>query len=269
MNASPLPNLTRAIGVACFGFTLSLIAGLSPAAAQSTGAPQASSAAPASAAALPTADQILNHYIQASGGRDAWMKLTTRVSKGTVDIPSMNMSGTVEVHDKAPNMTLATVMIGGGSFVQGYDGKVAWSSDPQNGLRDLSDGELEETQRDADFYRPLDMKTLYKSITVAGEEKIGDRDTYVLAAGSEGGSPDKMYFDAKSGLLVRVVGQRHTPDGVAQTQIDFSDYRDVDGVKLPYSVQQSVGDVSYTINFSDVHHNHELDDAQFSKPAAQ
>jgi hypothetical protein len=248
-------------------FALSFTAGAQSAASPSAARTQ--TATPA-AKALPTADQVLDHYLQGSGGPVAWKKLTSRVSKGTIDIPAMNLSGVIEVHEKAPNQMIATVTIGGGNFVQAFDGKTAWSNDPQNGLRELSDGEFEETQRDADFYRPLDMKTLYKKFTVVGAEKIGDHDTYVVeAVGQEGVDPEKMYFDAQTGLPVRDVSQRHTPDGVSPIQEDFADYRNVDGIKLPFSVKQTAGGNEFTVTFTEIQQNVEMDDTQFAKPAAQ
>lgn len=260
----------RLIALGTFGLILSNSGWAQATAPQTAASAHTKHATAAPTSALPTVDQILNHYIEATGGRDAWKKLTTRVSKGTVDIPAMNMSGTIEIHEKAPNESLATVTIGGNSFVQGYDGKTAWSNDPQNGLRELSGGELDEAQRDADFYHALDLKKLYKSLTVKRTEKIGDSDAYVVeAATGEEGDPDILYFDALSGLLLRITGQRHTAEGAAPSQIDLSDYREVDGVKVPFSMHQSVGDMAFTISFSDVKDNVELDDAQFAKPAAQ
>lgn len=248
------------------GYSTYAQSGAQQAAPQSRAKTATSSAAPAT----PSADQILDRYIEASGGREAWKKLTTRVSKGTIEVPAMNMSGTIEVHEKAPNQMVAVVVIGGGSFQQGFDGKVAWSDDPQNGLRELTGDELAETKRDADFYRPLDMRDLYKKFTVTGTEKVGDRDTYVVEASTgEGTDPEKMYFDAQTGLPIRVISQRHTPDGVTPIQEDISDYREVDGIKLPFSVHQSNAESEFTITFSEVHHNVALEDAQFAKPAAQ
>jgi zinc protease len=232
-------------------------------------APQKESAASAKTA-LPTADQVLDHYVQATGGHDAWKKITSRVSKGTVDVPAMNLNGTIELHEKAPNDMIATVMIGGAAFVQAYDGKVAWSNDPQNGLREMSDGELDETRRDSDFYRPLDIKNLYPKIAITGVEKIGEHDAYVLDAhDAEGADAEKMYFDTQSGLLVRDISQRHMADGVSPVQVDFSDYRIVDGIKLPFSMHQLAGGNEFTITMSEVQQNVNVDDAEFAKPAAQ
>lgn len=218
----------------------------------------------------PSSDQILDKYVEACGGRAAWQKLNTRVSKGTVDVPAMNTSGTVEVHEKAPARTLVTVTIAGAVFSQGFDGTVGWSNDPQNGLREQTGAELSETRRDADFYRPLDMRTLYSKFKVTGQEKVGDHAAYVVeATPSDGGDPDKLYFAADTGLLVRTIGQHHSPEGVDSIQQDYDDYRTVDGIKMPFAIHQTSSQLEFTIKIDEVHHNVALDDAQFSKPAAQ
>ncbi|MGC1596474.1 MAG: hypothetical protein WA774_14040, partial [Candidatus Acidiferrales bacterium] len=119
--------------------------------------------------ATPTADQVLDHYVNAIGGRAAWSKLNSRVSKGTIEIPSMNnLAGTVEIHEKAPNSMLAVITLGGAVFEQGFDGTTAWSDDPQNGLRVLSGAELADARREADFYHPLDLKKIYSKMSVTG-----------------------------------------------------------------------------------------------------
>src|SRR6202007_1848140 len=97
---------------------------------------QPSSKPAASTSTVPSADQILDKYVEASGGRAAWRKLNSRVSKGTIEVPAMNLSGTVEMREKAPNRLIVTVTMSGAVFSQGFDGSAGWSSDPQNGLRE-------------------------------------------------------------------------------------------------------------------------------------
>ena len=237
--------------------------------ATTTQAPATAPAVTSSAAALPSADQILDKYIAAIGGEAAWHKLNSRVSKGTIEIPAMSLSGTVEVHDKAPGSSLAVVSLGGATFQRGCDGTTAWSDDPQNGLRTLSGAEAEDSKRQADFYHQINMRKYYSSWKVTGTEKIGDHDVYVVEATSLAGDVDKMYFDTQSGLMLRAITTLHTAQGAAVIQSELSDYRDTDGIKLPFSVHQSSAQTEYTITFSEVHHNVDLSDGQFAKPAAQ
>src|SRR5277367_3439941 len=240
--------------------------------AQDAGKP-AASAAPAAtkpASAMPTADEVVDHYVLAIGGRAAWLKLNSRVSKGTIEIPAMNnLSGTVEIHEKAPNLMLAVINLGGAAFEQGFDGTIAWQDNPQNGLRVLSGGELDDARREANFYHPLELRKNYSKLTFTGVVRVNEHDAYVVEAARENGAPDKMYFDVQSGLLVRSVNQRYTPDGLTEFQADVEDYTALDGVKLPFTVRQSGGGSAFVIHFTEVQHNVQLADAQFAKPPAE
>lgn len=226
-------------------------------------------AASSDSAPLPTAEKILTRYVEALGGRAAWQKLNSRVSTGTIEVPAMNLSGSIEMHEKAPGSMLAVLVVNGAAYRQGFDGTVGWADDPQNGLREMTGAELQETRRDSDFYHPLDLKKIYSKFTVTGMEKVRERDAYVVEASLAEGGGDKLYFDIQSGLVLRIVSQHHTPDGVITFTEDLSDYRDVDGVKLPFTVHQSSAESDFTIRFSEIHHNVTQEDAQFSKPAAQ
>jgi zinc protease len=238
--------------------------------AQST-AESGGQSAPAAAPALPQkVDPILDRYGRAIGGRAAWEKLTSQVMLGTIQVPSMNLSGTIMIHQKAPDKFMSAVIINGAAFQQGFDGIQGWTNDPKNGLREQTGPELAEAKRGADFLHSFKIGRVYEKVVVAGAEKIGDRDTWVLeATAPEGGDPAKMYFDTHSGLLLRVISQNHDADGVTSLQEDFDDYRDVDGVKVPFAWRETNGDTTYTLTFSEVHHNVELSDSEFAKPAAQ
>lgn len=254
------PKSVAFLALACFGLVSTPALRAQDVVAKST-----AQAAPA----LPSTDDVVNHYIKATGGSEAWQKLTSRQLVGTIDIPAMNVSGTVESHEKAPNKLLSVVVIAGASFRRGYDGNTAWADDPQNGLRELTGDELADTKREADFYRPLHLTKIYSKLTVTGVDKAGDHDVYVVEASSGSGDPDKLFFDKDSGLLVRSSLTQHTPQGAVTVQEELTDYRDTDGVKMPFAIKQSTPQVEFTIKVTEVHHNVSFDDAQFAKPAAQ
>jgi hypothetical protein len=237
--------------------------------AQSSAPAPEKPAAKAPAAATPSADQILNRYVEAIGGAAAWKKLTSRVSTGTIEVPKMQISGTVEFHEKAPNRFLRVITLSGATFRQGFDGTTAWTDDPQDGLRSETGAELEDTRFDSDFFHPLDLRKLYSKFTVLGTEKIGEQEAYVVEAARTGRDPDKIFFDTKTGLALRLISHRHSLEGLSTYQEDLEDYRDVDGVKLPFIVHQSIAEPPFTITFTEVHHNLELDDKEFSKPPAE
>ena len=234
-----------------------------------TPAAQPTPKAPA-ATATPSVDQILNRYVEATGGRAAWQKLTSRISTGTIEVPSMNLSGTLELDEKAPNRTLAVITLAGASFRQAFDGTVGWTDDPQDGFHEQSGAELAEARREADFYFPLDLRKHYARLEAKGKEKIGERDTYLLEGTlPEGGKPDRIYFDIQTGLPVRMISEHHVADSASDFQEDFDDFREVDGVKLPFSIRQKTSEVEMIIKIEEVRHNVDIDDARFAKPAQE
>lgn len=223
-----------------------------------------------SATAAPTVDQIIDRYLAAIGGRAAIEKITSRASLGKIEVPSMNLSGAVMIHEKAPDRLLQVVVINGNAFRQGFDGTKAWTDDPADGLRVLSGIELAEAKRDADFFHPLHLHQIYPNLTLVGKERVGDRDAYLVEGTAEGETgPDKMYFDVDSGMAVRLVSHRHTPDGEANVQEDFSDYHDVDGLELPFTIEQTGGSAEFTIHLSEIRHGVNLDDGEFVQPQAE
>ncbi len=221
-------------------------------------------------AATPTVDQILDKYVQAIGGKAAVEKQTSRVGKGSLELPSFGASGTLEVYAKAPNKTLSVINIEGFGIVQqGYSGTVAWSSDPQSGLRELSGGELAAAKLESEFYRDIKLKELYPKMELKGKEKLASGEAYVIVATPTTGSPDTLYFDAQSGLLVRQDGKRESQQGILNVQVLFEDYKEVDGVKIPFTVKQNSDAISFIIKLSEIKHNVAIDDAKFNKPAGQ
>lgn len=220
-------------------------------------------------AALPTADQILDKYVQAIGGKSAIEKQTSRVSKGSFEIPAVGASGTAEIFEKAPNKNAAIINIPGFGVVQeGFDGKTAWAQDPQSGLREKAGAELAAAKLDGEFYKPIRFKQLYPKMVVKGKDKVGERDVFVVEATPVESSTETWYFDAQSGLLLRQDAERDSPMGKQAVQSFLDDYKDVDGVKLPWSIRQVTPQFTITIKIEDVKSNVPIDDAKFKKPAA-
>ncbi len=218
----------------------------------------------------PTVDQIIDKYVQAIGGKAAVEKQTSRVGKGTFEVPAFGANGTIEVYAKAPNKTFSVINIDGfGVVQQGFTGTAGWSSDPQSGMRDLSGSELAAAKLDAEFYRDIKLKELYPKMELKGKEKLASGEAYVLVATPASGSPETLYFDVQSGLLVRQDGKRESPQGALNIQVLFEDYKEVDGVKVPFTIKQNSDAISFVIRLSEIKHNVTIDDAKFNKPSGQ
>jgi hypothetical protein len=225
--------------------------------------------AQASSPALPSVDQILDKFITALGGRAAIEKHTSRVSKGTLEIPDAGLSGAVEVSEKAPDKSLTVIQLPGVGLVrEGSDGSAAWAEDPQTGVRDKAGNELADALRGAAFSPELRMKTLYKTLEVVGRETVAARAAYVVLATPAAGSATRMYFDAETGLLVRQSGTRDTPQGPLEVDLFIDEYRAVDGVKEAVTLRQVTAMFSLVIRLSEIKHNVALDDAIFKRPGA-
>ncbi|MGH9736231.1 MAG: hypothetical protein ACRD8A_16790 [Candidatus Acidiferrales bacterium] len=222
-------------------------------------------------AAIPAANEVLNKYLDATGGGKAWAKLYSRISQGNVIIPSMNLIGTAEMFEGAPDRALVKITVSDSTFLEGFDGKVGWSSDPKQGVREQTGAQVAETRRASDFRFPLDFRKLYPRIAVPIATAIDNQSVYVIdATPPDGEKPDRAYFDAQTGFLVRMVTQHHNDDGTVEPfEEDFSDYRAVDGVKIPFQIHQAGAQVDFTILIKSVRQNVPLDDTRFSKPVAQ
>ena len=222
------------------------------------------------AAAMPTADQIIDKYVQAIGGKAAVEKITSRSAKGTFDMPAMGVNTPVETYSKAPNKSVFILDIPGFGMVrEGYDGTVAWAQDPQLGMREKTGVELAQMKLASEFHRDVKLKQLFPKMVVKGKEKVGEREAYVIEATPAEGGPEKWYFDTQTGLLLRQDMEAENPQGKVPVTVIFEDYRDVDGVKIPFVLHQSNPAISFTIKFTEIKHNVPIDDAKFNKPAAQ
>lgn len=216
---------------------------------------------------LPTVDQVLEHYLQAIGGVEAVTKPVSRVAKGTVAIPGVSNGGTFELHAKRPNKNLVTMNVYPLGVVRlGYNGVTGWQQTARTASRNLSGTELASVARDSDFYSQARMKVNYPKMRLLGKTSVGYREVYVLDLRSTVGDFDRLYFEAQSGLPIRMDAARITPQGKQPATVYFDDWREVDGLKMPFRVTQSFGNTTLVFVYEEVRHNIRVDDRIFDKP---
>jgi hypothetical protein len=129
--------------------------------------------------------------------------------------------------------------------------------------------DIDAASMDADLQFPAHLKAMVSEAKVRGMERIGDHDTYLVLGQREGKTPLELYFDEKSGLLVRLVRYGETPLGRLPTQIDYDDYQDAGGVKIPFRWTLARPGGRFTIQVNDVKVNVPVADSKFEKPAAK
>jgi outer membrane lipoprotein-sorting protein len=216
---------------------------------------------------MPTVDQIIDKYVQAIGGKEAYQKITSRVAKGTFEMAMMGGDSTTEMYQKAPNKMYSITVSPQGDFKRGFNGTVGWQDNPMVGLVDVTGSQLTDMKRGADFYGDVKLKELYPKRTLKGKESVSGHDAYVVELTPSEGSAQTWYFDVDSGLAVRVQSTTETDNGTVDVDTLLSDYREVDGIKFPCNIHQSLGQFDFTIKFDDVKQNVPIDDKIFDKPA--
>jgi photosynthetic reaction center cytochrome c subunit len=215
-----------------------------------------------------SADQVFEKYIQALGGADRLAKLTSFAGKGTYSGYDTDQAKVpVEVFAKAPAQRTTIVHAPFGDSVRTYDGRAGWIASPDKPLplMPLTGGNLEGAKIDALVSFPARLRQAFNQWRISSTT-IEDHEVRVLQGISPRQPPVNLYFD-EGGLLVRLVRFADTPVGRVSTQIDYADYRDVAGVRMPFRWTVTWTDGQSTTQLTEVQPNVEIDAAKFSRPA--
>jgi outer membrane lipoprotein-sorting protein len=225
----------------------------------------------AAAPGAPPADQVLDKYIQALGGTERLASLTSFVAKGMYQGYEDPDKHPVEVFAKAPGQRTTIVHTADGDSTTTYDGRAGWIAGPAGErpvpVLALAGGDLEGVKLDAELTFPARIKQALGGWRVSFPATIDDRDVQVLQGTTTGMALATFYFDAESGLLLRLVRYADSPVGRIPTQIDFADYRAVAGVRMPFRWTTTWLDGRSTIELTDVQPNVPIDAAKFAQPA--
>lgn len=218
---------------------------------------------------VPSADQVFAKYIQALGGAQRVAGLRSFVAKGTYngyDTEFEDMP--IEIYAKAPDARTTVIHLRGGDSITAFDGRAGWISEADKPvpLIQLTGGELEGAKVDAAVAFPVDVQQV-RSNWLAGTTQIDDRDVIVAEGTGGGQQPVKLYFDKESGLLVRHVRYVQLPVGRVPVQMDYDDYRDVAGVKMPFKTVATWVDGRSTTKLTDVQPNVPIDASRFARPS--
>ena len=120
---------------------------------------------------------------------------------------------------------------------------------------------------EVDLQLPLHIKQLFNEVKTAGTEKIGDRESYVVAGINSGEIAAKFYFDKESGYLLRILRYTKSPLGRNSTQIDYADFRTLNGLKVPFRKTIARPNSRLTVQIEDAKFNLAIDETKFARPA--
>jgi photosynthetic reaction center cytochrome c subunit len=220
----------------------------------------------------PAADQLLDKFIQASGGAQRLAALSSWTAKGTIEgFDTYHMKVPVEIYAKAPaqRTMISHTQIGDASIV--FDGSAGWIAAldrPLHLIPMLPGPEFDGGKLDAVLGFPGGIKQALTDWKVGFPvTTIDDKEVNIVQGTGAGKTRVKLYFDEKTGLLTRQVRYADTPVGMVPTQVDYADYREVAGVKLPYHIVITWTDGQSDIQLTDIQANARIDAAKFAKPA--
>ena len=241
----------------------------------------------------PSAQSILDKYIQAVGGAQRLAGLTSFVGKGTsVGFGGFGGGGAVEIVAKAPDKRATIILFkeetGRGDQIRTYDGTTGWVRTPLNvvGEFQLVGGDLDGARFDAQLSFPGQIKQILTNVKSGPPTTIIDLPAPAsqsslqqdVALGLthmvdvvQGTGPRgllvTLFFDQQTGLLLRELRFGNSPIGRVPTQIDYADYRDVNGVKLPFRITYAWLDGRDSIVLSEIRTNVPIDETKFGRPA--
>lgn len=229
----------------------------------------------AGVAAAQSADDIIEKHLAALGGREALGKLTSRHATGTVTISSQagDLSGSIETFAKVPNKTRVLMKLdlsamGGGEVVveQLFDGTSGYTLNSMQGDSEITGTQLDNMRNGAFPTAMLRYKEAGTKIELLPREKVAGKDAIVLLVTPKTGSVSRLFLDPETYLTIRTVAKIAAPQvGEIEQTNEVSDYRTMDGVKVPFRLSNSNPLQTLTVVLKSVEHNVPIDDAMFGK----
>lgn len=210
----------------------------------------------------PTVESILDKYAQALGGKANLEKITSRHIKANRVEPDGKIEPE-EVWQKTDKI-LVTTKYGDYTVTEAFDGTSAWKRGNSEEIK-LKPDEQEQIKREAQLFGSANLKAIYPKMEFGIVDRIDGREVYQIRATTAGNLRERLYFDVSSGLLVRRLAYTPTILGNFPYQVDYSDYKDFSGAKLPTSLRFAVPNITWTRKISEVKINEATDDAKFSK----
>ncbi|MBX3242892.1 MAG: beta-lactamase family protein [Acidobacteria bacterium] len=219
-----------------------------------------------------TADELYQKVIAASGGEANWRKLNSRLTEATIALENQGVTATAKTWAKAPNFSatetkmfaIGKEIATGWDYFDGTNAEQAYSFAP---VEKLSGKRLEDTKLVSDFHSMLDWKAKYKNVTVKRSAKVGDEEAYVVEFEPENGTKFTEFYSTKTFLLLKrqgIITSSTSSVSIPYTVL-YEDYRDIDGVKMPFrqiNSSPSNGEIITTI--TKITHNVKIDDKLFA-----
>lgn len=217
-------------------------------------------------------DEIVNHYLDATGGKANWAKLKSVKFIGSVDIgPNMKAPFTLYLKDKTKSRF--ELEIQGMKMVNALDGDSGWNVVPFSGKMDperMNPEEVKQSKKQADFTGDLyDYQAKGNTVEYLGKEDMEGTDTYKLKVTRKNGDVVYMYLDATSYLSLKETTKQKFQDKEIESVTLMSNYKDVDGIKFPFTIEVRGSEqdaMGQAMTFDTIEVNPVIEDAIFKMP---
>jgi hypothetical protein len=221
----------------------------------------------------PTADEIINKYIQVMGGAQRLNSLTSFIATGkSLGYGGFGGDGEFTIWAKSPNQRTTQITFKDhpdrGDSTWAFDGRTGWIKTPRGLFSkfELVGGELDGARLEAQLAFPGNIKSYLTNWRTGLRRAIDDKDYLIVQGNGPRGLLATFFFDEETGYLRRLVRYTPSPVGRVSVQVDYKDYRDVGGIKFPYELQFSWLDGRYTAKITDIKTNVAIDAAKFGQP---
>jgi hypothetical protein len=213
----------------------------------------ATSALAQSAARLPTAQEVLDRNVKATGGAEALLRHQSMTVHVRVTVPAKNLTVETASYTKDGNKMLQKVTLPDGTAnSSGFDGTTAWDMD-QSGKASIATGDIiKTTARDADMYYHLHVMRYFRSMQVVGVDDFNGRPCYHLKGVNNWGQTNEQFYDTETGLLLGYRFNTAWRGGNGDASQTFEDYKDFGGVLLPVKTTSRDGNDVYIATVTSV-----------------
>jgi hypothetical protein len=223
------------------------------------------------ASGQPPADQILDRYLQALGGLQRVAALTSFTAKGTYMAYDDVEKSPLEMYARTPGHHTIISHSHSGDITWTFDGRSAWIAAPATDkpvpVLDITGQDLDGVKLESEVSFPARIKQALTNWRSGFPALINDRETNIVQGTTANGGTATLCFDVETGLLVRLVRFSNSPVGRLVTRVDYSDYREVAGVKMPFKWTVIWLDGRSTYELMSVQPNAAIDASRFAKPA--
>ena len=217
---------------------------------------------------LPSAESVLDRYIQVTGGRQAYEKRKSEIAHGTLEYTSLGIKGSITRYAAEPDKYYASLDIEGlGKVEMGINGQLAWENTALLGPRVKTGLERAEAIREGNLNATLNWRKVYPKVENAGLETIDGEECYKVVMTPAEGQPIVGYYQKKSGLQVKMTTVSSTQMGDIPLELIASDYKDFGGILEPAKVIQKAGAQEFSITLERVEVNPSIPAALFAVPA--